>query len=112
MGGEGGRKMSSRKEEGGRLISQLLESLTTSVTFFFQQMFQHKIAAESHDSWKVQLPLFHQLGTIAVCCVDAPNPQLFWIDGLKKPWDAPWEALRGKRICLLFSTTPTAPSWV
>lgn len=29
--------MSSRKEEGGRLISQLLESLTTSVTFSFSR---------------------------------------------------------------------------
>lgn len=37
MGGEGGRRMSSRKEEGGRLISQLLESLTTSVTFSFSR---------------------------------------------------------------------------
>lgn len=37
MGGEGGRRTSSRKEEGGRLISQLLESLTTSVTFSFSK---------------------------------------------------------------------------
>lgn len=37
MGGEGGRRTSSRKEEGDRLISQLLESLTTSVTFPFSK---------------------------------------------------------------------------
>jgi len=37
MGGEGGRRTSSRKEEGGRLISQLLESLTASVTFSFSK---------------------------------------------------------------------------
>lgn len=37
MGGEGGRRTSSRKKKGGRLISQLLESLTTSVTFSFSK---------------------------------------------------------------------------
>lgn len=56
----------------------------------------------------------HHLGTIAVCHVIAPNSLTclpsphFRMDSLKTPWDAPWEALMGKRVCLLFSTIPAA----
>lgn len=102
MGGEGGRRTSSRKEEGGRLISQLLESLTTSVTFSFSKGSSIRLA-ESHGSWQVQLPSFLYLETISL----GPYPQHVWINGPKTPWDVPGEALRGKRVCLLSSTVPT-----
>lgn len=71
------------------MISQLLESLTTSVTFSFQ----HKTVAESHGSWKVQLPSFLHLETISL----GPSPQEFWIDGPKPPWDVPSGSTEGGR---------------
>lgn len=114
MGGEGGRRMSSRKEEGGRLISQLLESLTTSVTFSFSKCSSIRLWLNHMVHGKFNPPLTpllrnHQLGDC--CCVPCHPPsccQPVWMDGLKTPRDAPWEALRGKRVCPPFSTIPSA----
>lgn len=94
--------MSSRKEEGGRLISQLLESLTTSVTFSFSKCSSIRLWLNHMVHGKFNSPYsFSQKAPTWDC-------QLFWMGGLKPPWDAPWEALRGKMVCLLFSTIPSA----
>lgn len=111
--------MKDKQQEGReRQIDFTVTGISNYIShIFFQQMFQHKTVAESHGSWKVQLPLFLFSETISLgllVCVIAPNSPTclpspcFWMDGLKTPWDAPWEALREKRVCLLFSTIPAA----
>lgn len=116
MGGEGGRRTSSRKEKGGRLISQLLESLTTSVTFSFSKCSSVRLWLNHmvHGKFNFHHSFSQKPSTWDHCCVSCHRPpphphppKLFWMDGLKIPWDAPWEALSGKRVCLLFSTVPT-----
>lgn len=52
--------MKDKQQEGrGRQIDFTVTGISNYIShIFFQQMFQHKTVAESHGSWKVQLPLF------------------------------------------------------
>lgn len=55
-----GREKKDKQQEGrGRQIDFTVTGISNYISHIsFQQMFQHKIVAESHGSWKVQLPLF------------------------------------------------------
>lgn len=85
MGGEGRRRMSSRKEEGGRLISQLLESLTTSVTFSFSKCSSIRLWLNHmvHEKFNSPYSFSQKLSTwtVAVSCVIAPLPAPALLDG-------------------------------
>lgn len=60
--------MKDKQQEGrGRQIDFTVTGISNYIShIFFQQMFQHKTVAESHGSWKVQLPLFLFSETISL----------------------------------------------
>lgn len=90
MGGEGGRRTSSRKEKGGRLISQLLESLTTSVTFSFSKCSSVRLWLNHmvHGKFNFHHSFSQKPSTWDHCCVSChrppPHPPQAFLDGWPK----------------------------
>lgn len=64
---EGKGEKDKQQEGRGRQIDFTVTGISNYIShIFFQQMFQHKTVAESHGSWKVQLPLFVFSETISL----------------------------------------------